>query len=64
MSCYACRKDGIFDHRGYHPRAAVKAQVTFEPYVLSLCEHHLAQLERELPRGSVHVVERYSPRRN
>ena len=63
MSCYACRKDGVYDHRGYHPRAAVKAQVSFEPYVLSLCEPHLAQLQRELPRGSVQVVETYSPRR-
>ena len=33
--------------------------VAGEPYVLSLCERHLAQLQRDFPPGSVWVIYRY-----
>ena len=58
-SCYACRQDGIYDHSARITRATVRAQVPFEPYALSLCDHHLAQLEHELPGNSVKVTYRY-----
>jgi hypothetical protein len=59
--CYACRKEGILDTSGYPMRAAVKAQVCFEPYVLSLCERHLALLQDGLPHGGVAVIQQYGP---
>lgn len=58
-SCYACRQDEIYDHSARITRATVRAQVPFEPYVLSLCDHHLAQLQREFSGSSVTVTHRY-----
>jgi hypothetical protein len=62
-ACYACRKDGIYDRSARITQAAVRAEVPFEPYALSLCDHHLVQLLHELPEGSVRVTQRYGPAR-
>jgi hypothetical protein len=58
-ACSVCVQDEIYDQAGRHPPAAVRVEVCREPYVLRLCEHHLAQLRRVLPAGGVQVVQRY-----
>src|SRR5260221_7369681 len=58
-ACYACVQDEIYDRTGRHPRAAVRVEINREPYVLRLCEPHLAQLTKVLPSPGMRVVERY-----
>lgn len=58
-ACYACVEDEIYDRTGRHPRAAVRVEICREPYVLRLCEPHLAQLKKVLPSDGMRVVERY-----
>lgn len=57
--CRACVEDEVYDRTGRHPRAAVRVEICREPYVMKLCEPHLAQLVRVMPTGGVTVVERY-----
>jgi hypothetical protein len=58
-ACYVCTRDGIFDRNGHVRRAAVRAGICREPYVLCLCLPHLAQLQQILPKGGVRVVRQY-----
>ena len=60
-ACSACAQDQIYDRSGRIRRAAVRVGICREPYVLRLCEPHLAQLQRVLPKGGVWVVEQYQP---
>ena len=57
--CSACVRDEIYDRTGRHTAAAVRVSICREPYVLRLCERHLAQLTRALPSGGVQIVGRY-----
>ena len=57
--CHACRRDEIYDRSARITRATVRVQVPFEPYVLSLCDQHLAQVQHEFPGTSVKVTQRY-----
>src|SRR5690242_18090859 len=57
--CYVCRRDGIFDQTARHPAAAVRVGICREPYVLNVCERHLAPLQATLPTGGLWLIERY-----
>src|SRR5690349_7031767 len=57
--CYVCRRDGIFDQTARHPAAAVRVGICREPYVLNVCERHLATLQTTLPTGGLWLIERY-----
>jgi hypothetical protein len=57
--CYVCRRDGIFDQTARHPAAAVRVGICREPYVLNICERHLAPLQATLPTGGLWLIERY-----
>lgn len=57
--CYVCRRDGIFDQTARHPAAAVRVGICGEPYVLNVCERHLALLQATLPTGGLWLIERY-----
>jgi hypothetical protein len=57
--CSACAADQIYV-RGRIRRAVVRAGFCREPgKAMRLCEFHLAQLQRVLPKGGVWVVGRY-----
>ena len=58
-ACYACVQGEIYDRTGRHPRAAVRVEISREPYVLRLCEQHLTQLTKVLPSTGIKIVERY-----
>src|SRR5689334_24902385 len=58
-TCYICRRDGIFDRTARHPAAAVRVGICREPYVLNVCERHLAPLQATLPTGGLWLIERY-----
>ena len=57
--CYACKRDRICDRAGRVTRATVRAQVPFEPYVLNLCDRHLATVRHGFPDNIVKVTRRY-----
>src|SRR3984957_21127585 len=59
--CYMCRRDGIFDGTARHPAAAVRVGVCREPYVMNVCERHLAPLRETLPAGGLWIIERKPP---
>jgi hypothetical protein len=59
-ACSACTADQIYV-RGRIHRAVVRAGLCREPYVLNLCEPHLARLQGALPKGGVWVVRQYQP---
>lgn len=58
-ACAACAADQIYDRSDRIRRAAVRVGICREPYVLNLCDPHLAQLQRILPKGGVWVVKQY-----
>jgi len=58
-ACVACVQDEIYDRTGRHPKAAVRVEISRDPYVLRLCEQHLARLAKVLPSGGMKIVERY-----
>jgi hypothetical protein len=61
--CTACGQDAIRGGRLVRPpRAVVRVGLCREPYVMALCEHHLAQARRLLPAGGVWVIEEYPHR--
>ncbi len=60
-ACSACVQDEAYDSTGRHPAAVVRVEICREPYVLRLCDQHLAQLRQTEPIGGVHVVDRYTP---
>jgi hypothetical protein len=60
-ACSACAADQIYDRSARIRRAAVRAGICREPYVLNLCEPHLARLQGDLPKGGVWVVRQYQP---
>lgn len=57
-ACAACAHDQIYDRSASVRRATVRVGMCREPYILWLCEPHLAQLRRILPKGGVWVIER------
>ena len=59
--CYLCVQDEIYGRNARHPRATVGVGICREPYFLTACDVHLAQLQQALPHGGVRVVERYAP---
>jgi len=61
-ACSACdTQDEIRDRSGRIRRAAVSVGICRDPWMLRLCELHLVQLRRVLPKGGVWVVEQYQP---
>jgi len=60
-ACSACEQDEIHDRSGRIRRAAVSVGICRDPWTLRLCEPHLVQLQRVLPKGGVWVVEQYQP---
>ena len=52
-ACAACAADQTYDRSARIRRAAVRAGICREPYVLNLCEPHLAELQGVLPEGGV-----------
>jgi len=52
-------QDEIYGRTGRHPRAAVRVEISREPYLLRLCEQHLTQLAKVLPSAGMKIVERY-----
>jgi hypothetical protein len=59
-ACAACGKEQIYEHARIR-RAAVRVGICREPYVLNLCEPHMAQLLGILPKGGLWVLKRYQP---
>lgn len=57
-ACYACRHDGVY-HDGRFTRATVRAQIPFEPWVLNLCDRHLATVRQGFPANMVKVTRTY-----
>jgi hypothetical protein len=51
--CHICAQDEIFDRTARHPAAAVRVGLCREPYVLNVCEYHLAPLRETLPAGGL-----------
>jgi len=43
-------------------RAIARVDLCREPYVMDLCEHHLAHARRSLPAGGVWVIKEYPHR--
>ena len=58
--CAICAKDGVWLRTGRRSAATVRVGICREPYVLKVCERHLALLEQVLPASGVWTVERYT----
>ena len=58
-ACSACAAGQIYDRSARIRRAAVRVGICREPYLLNLCELHLARLQGVLPKGGVRIVKQY-----